>query len=296
MATGSPLWQTVFVSFALLLIAFELIRGWRLGLVRQLVRLLAIVAAYVAAIFGGRMLLPALRPVFRLPDLFVSIAAGAVLALLVYSAMNLVGAVLFKRTAQQSTGVIRVLYGFCGAFLGIFFGLFSVWLIVVGLRSVGAIANAELHAQAAQPAASARRKPASPAEARPLITSLAKLQNSIELGSLGELVKSADPVPTNTYQTLAKLGTVVSNPQSALRFLSSPGAKELSENPRIIALRDDPEIIDLIQQQRFMDLLHHPKLIKAMNDPALAAQVRSFNFQRALDYALADTNASPHGR
>jgi len=46
-----------------------------------------------------------------------------------------------------------------------------------------------------------------------------------------------------------------------------------------------PEIIDLIKQQRFLDLLQNPKLIEAVNDPALAAQVRSFDFQKALDYA-----------
>ena len=51
-------------------------------------------------------------------------------------------------------------------------------------------------------------------------------------------------------------------------------------------MRDDPEIIELIQHQRFLELLQHPKLIDAMNDPTLAAEVRNFEFQKALDYAL----------
>ena len=281
MAAGSSLWQTIFISFALVLIAFEVVRGWRLGIVRQLVRLLAIVSAYVAAIFGGRMLLPLLRPFMRVPDLFISMVAGAILALLVYWAINTIGAILFKRTGQQRPGVIRVLYGLCGAALGVLFGLFGVWLIVVGVRCTGAIANAQVHANAAQ-----RRAPlASAPESPSLIMFLAKLQNSIERGSLGEVVKGVDVVPTKTYQTLGKLGTVVSNPQSAARFLSFPGARQLAANPKIIALRDDPEIIELVEQKRFMDLLHHPHLIEAMNDPALAAKVRSFDFQKALDYA-----------
>src|SRR5947207_7689172 len=50
---GSPLWQAVFVSFAVLLILFEVVHGWRLGLVRQLVRVAALAAAYAAAFFGG---------------------------------------------------------------------------------------------------------------------------------------------------------------------------------------------------------------------------------------------------
>ncbi len=290
MTAGSSLWQTIFVSFALILIVFEIVRGWRLGLVRQLVRLLALAAAYTTGLFGGRLLLPFLRPFLQVPDLFISIAAGAILALIVFAAINMLGAILFKRTGQQTAGLVRLLYGSCGAVLGIFFGLFSVWLMVVAIRSVGAIANAELRPQqtaASRAPAPLRAQPRfTPNGPVPMIQSLAKLKNSIELGSLGERVKAVDVVPAQTYQTLGKLGTVASNPHSAERFLTYPGAKELTENPKIVALRDDPEIIALVQQQRFLDLLQNPKLIEAMNDPALAAGVRSFDFQKALDYAL----------
>ena len=53
---GSPLWQAVFISFAFVFILFEVVRGWRLGLIRQLVRVAALVVAYAAAVFGGRLL------------------------------------------------------------------------------------------------------------------------------------------------------------------------------------------------------------------------------------------------
>jgi len=287
MTAGSSLWQTIFVSFALVLILFEVVRGWRLGVVRQGVRLLALVAAYAAALFGGRFLLPLLRPMLRAPDFFISLLAGALLGLVVYAILNMIGAILFKRTGQQSAGTVRLFYGACGAALGIFFGLFTVWLVVVTIRSLGAIAGAELHPQ--REAAPLLMPPGSPppatAPAPPMVASLAKLKNSIELGSLGEAVKAVDAVPDRTYQTLGKVGSMVSNPRSAERFLSYPGAKELTENPRIVALREDPEIIDLIKQQRYLDLLQNPKLIEAVNDPALAAEVKRFEFQKALDYA-----------
>ncbi|MGH8094206.1 MAG: hypothetical protein ACREIF_12160 [Chthoniobacterales bacterium] len=289
MTNGSPLWQIIFIACALVLILFEVARGWRLGLVRQLVRLLALAMAYAAALFGGRWLLPILRPMLRVPDFFISVAAGAILALLAYAAVNALGAILFKRTGQQPVGMVRLLYGICGAALGIFFGLFSLWLVVIAIRSTGAIASAELHARAAAPerVAPLTARPApSPNDKQSMINTLARLKNSIELGTLGKVVKAADVVPAQTYQTLGKLGTVVSNPDSAARFLSFPGAKKLTENPRIIALRDDREIMDLIQEQRFLDLLQNPKLIGALNDPALAAQIRSFDLQKALDYAL----------
>ncbi|HXA10158.1 MAG TPA: CvpA family protein [Chthoniobacterales bacterium] len=285
MTAGSSLWQSVFLALALLLVAFEIVRGWRLGVVRQTVRLLAVACAYAAAFFGGRLLLPVLRPFLRAPDLFISILAGAILALVVYAVINALGAILFKRTGQQSAGVVRLVYGLGGGALGIFFGLFSVWLVVVAIRSVGALANAEVHAQAAARSPTALPQP-SPNNAPPMINSLAKLKNSIELGSLGEVVKAVDVVPGQTYQTLGKVGTIAANPQSAGRFLSCPGARELTQNPKIVALRDDPEIMELIRHQRFLDLLQNPKLIDAMNDPALEADVRRFEFQKALDYAL----------
>ncbi len=292
MTAGSPLWQTIFISFAVILIAFEIVRGWRLGIVRQLVRLLALAAAYAAGLFGGRLFLPILRPFLRVPDLLISLVAGAILALIVFAAISTLGAILFKRTGQQNAGLVRLVYGICGAVLGIFFGLFSVWLVVVAIRSTGAIASAELRApeavasRSASPAPLRPARPTPPNEPAPIIQSLSKLKNSIELGPLGETVKAVDIVPAQTYQTLGQVGTVASNPRSAERFLSFPGAKELTENPNIIALRDDREIVELIQQQRYLDLLQNPKLIAAMNDPMLAAQVKSFKFQEALDYAL----------
>ena len=41
----------------------------------------------------------------------------------------------------------------------------------------------------------------------------------------------------------------------------------------------------MIEEQRFLDLLQDKRLIDAVNDPTLAAEVRSFDFERALDYA-----------
>lgn len=289
MTTGSSLWQMIFVSFALVLILFEVVRGWRRGAVRQVVRLFALGAAYAVAFFGGPMLLPLVRPFLPAPDLFISIATGAILALMAYAGITTLGAILFKRTGQQGAGIMRLLYGVCGAALGLFFGLFGVWLVVVAIRSVGAIANGDLgtHTNAQhQPSPLTTRPQPSPSAAPAVAVSLAKLKNSIELGSLGEIVRAVDVVPAQAYQTLGKVGTVVSRPESAGRFLSYPGAKELAENAKIVALRDDPEIIELIQQGRFLDLLQNPKLIEAMNDPALAAQLRRFDLQKALDYAL----------
>src|SRR5712691_2305181 len=109
-AAGSPVWQLVFVSFALILVLFEALRGWRSGGARQVARLGALIAAYFAAFFGGNLVLPLARPFLKMPDAIVSILAGAILALIVYIVINGLGTILFKRTSQHESALVRLLY------------------------------------------------------------------------------------------------------------------------------------------------------------------------------------------
>jgi uncharacterized membrane protein required for colicin V production len=291
-AAGSPIWQLVFVSLAVVLILLEILRGWRRGGARQLARLGALIAAYFAAFFGGKLLLPLARPFLKMPDAIVSILAGAVLALIVYAVINGLGTILFKRTSQHDSTFVRLLYGLSGALLGLFFGAFLVWLLVVGVRSVGTVADVRVREQATEStivhAVDVRRRSLGEAiePSPPLMTSLARLKNSLELGAIGDAVKKTDVIPTKTYEVLGKVGRVAASPQAAERFLSFPGARELSEHPKILALRNDRDIADMIAQRRFVDLLHDRRVIDAANDPTLVARIKQFDFNAALDYAV----------
>jgi hypothetical protein len=131
---GSPLWQAVFVSFAIALILFEVVRGWRLGLLRQLVRVAALAAAYAIGFFGGTLLVPIARPFMKMPDIVLSILGGAVLALVVYSLLVSIGAILLKRTGQQNSKLVHLLYAVTGAVIGLFFGAFLLLMVVVSVR------------------------------------------------------------------------------------------------------------------------------------------------------------------
>ena len=296
-AAGSPLWQLVFVSFAVLLILFEVLRGWRLGVARQLARLAGLIAAYFAAFFGGKFAVPIVRPFFKMPDALLSILAGSVLALMVYVIINGLGAIWFKRTHQHDSFLVRFLYGSAGAVLGFFFGAFLIWLLVVGVRSVGAVADARVRGQEdvsalPQPRAlhvvDVRRRlfSESSGELPPLMTSLARLKNSLEMGVIGDAVKKTDMIPAKTYEALGKVGEVVSSPKKAERFLSYPGARNLTGHPKITALRNDPEISQMIAQGRLFELLQNEKIRDVLNDPTIIKQIKNFDLQRALDYAL----------
>jgi hypothetical protein len=290
-AAGSTLWQTVFVSFAVVLLLFEIVRGYRLGLPRQLMRGAAVIAAYVAAYFGGNLILPLLRPVLKWPDFIVSMVGGALLAIVVYGVIASLGSLLFKRTAQHASASVRLVYGFSGALTGIVFGLFFIWLILVGIRSVGSIAEAQVQTRPRpenNPVRTSRdekRLPLENFDTDSLTAFLARLKNSVELGKLGDVVKKTDVTPPTVYQALKDAGTVCANPESARRFLSFPGAVELSEHPKIVALRNDPEIGDLIRQGRILELLQNRRVLEAANDPTLVEKVKQFNIKKALEYA-----------
>jgi hypothetical protein len=252
--------------------------------------------AYAAAIFGGKLLVPVARPFLKMPDQAVSILAGAILALLVYSIVSSLGRIFFKRTNQHSSGLSRLVHGASGALLGFIIGAFLVAMMIIGVRSVGSIADGGVRAQAATQPVNPGQNILSQGhsvpkqEPPPLVSLLARLKNSIELGTVGEVVKKTDPVPEKAYDTLAKAGQVLGNPESAERFLDFPGARELSEHPKIAALRNDPEIVQLAAQGRFFELLQNEKILEAARDPALLGELKKLDVQSALEYA---TKATP---
>jgi len=287
---GAWNWQLVFVSLAVVILLLEIIHGWRLGLIRQLVRVIAIVVAYACGFFAASATIPLMRPYLKLPDPILAILGGAILALILFAAINLTGAFLFKKTAQQSSPVIRLIWGIAGALLGILLGLFTLWLTFTGIRMVGSVAQARL--QTPNPPGFTRAAigtvdpAAQPSPPNPLMTMLADMKSSLESGHVGETVRAADPLPPTLYRGLEKAGEVASNPESAARFLSFPGAREISEHPKVVALRNDRQIMDLIARGQVFELMKNQHMIDALNDPSLQTRIKHFDFERALDYAL----------
>jgi hypothetical protein len=290
-AAGSPLWQLAFVSFALVLILFEVLRGWRCGLPRQVARLGALIAAYFAAFFGGKFLASLLGIFVRMPDALLSIFAGAIFAVIIYVLISGIGSALFQRTSQHDSSIIRLIYGSTGALMGVFFGLFLVWLLVVAVRLIGSVADASVRAHANDSnvlhAVDVRRRLSGGPSANKTsaTTSLARLKNSVEMGVIGDAVKKVDVVPQKTYDLIEKVGVIAANPQYAERFLEYPGARELSEHPKIIALRNDQKIGQLLAQGRWLELIQDHRIIDTANDPDLKARLKRFDVMAALNYA-----------
>jgi len=278
--------QIILLSFAALIIGYQAIKGWRLGLVRQIVRFGALAAAYATAFFAGGYAVPFLRPL-GYPDLVLRCLGGAALGLVAYLFICLIGGILFKRTAHQDVGLVWFVYGTTGALMGMVFGLVVVLFFADVVRLLGniAVAKTALTAMPAKPGHAADAL-ANPKLESPVNSTLIALKQTLESNLPGEVLQTIDPVPKKVYAIAAKVGRVGSDPDAAVRFLSFPGARELAERPEVQALRDDPEILRTVRDGHFLLLLKNEKIVKAANDPKIAAMIQKFDLEKALDHAL----------
>src|SRR5207237_10854359 len=112
------------------------------------------------------------------------------LAAIIFSAIHLIGAFMFRKTAQQESRFVRLIWGSTGAFLGILLGLFTIWLAVAGIRMVGSVAEAQLRTQnlPASPTAQLNRPAQIQGESavspspNPLMAMLAEMESSLDSG------------------------------------------------------------------------------------------------------------------
>jgi len=263
----------------MLLVLVQGIRGWRQGVVRQLASLVAMVLAYAVAVVVGRAGTPLLRGL-GYPDLLISAVLGGIAGGVVYIALSMASAVVFRRTNEQSMGLLRLGYGAGGSALGCIGALATVWISVLAIRFLGTVAQAEVTMFQTP---TARREGMAPS---PLAVELARFKESLDTGPAGRLVNGTDPITPRMYGLVAKMTRVISDARAAQRFVGYPGTQTLSRNRLIIALQKDPEIERQVARGNIMGLLGNAKIVAAMNDPGLEKMVRSFELEKALDYAL----------
>ncbi|MEI6560504.1 MAG: CvpA family protein [Verrucomicrobiota bacterium] len=284
----------ILLSFTAVILGYQAIKGWRLGLVRQIVRFGALAAAYATGLFAGGFAVPFLRPL-GYPDFILSCIGGVGLGLLAYLFICLVGGILFKRTAHQDMGLVWFFYGVTGALMGIAFGLVLLLLCADAIRFLGGIVEAKPAPTAmvskprhATPGTTAQKPGIFPSA--PVLALVAELKTSLEHNLPGEILQAIDPVPKKSYAIANKMGRILSDPNAVTRFLSFPGAMELATRPEIQALRDDPEILRIVQQGQILQLLKNEKIIRVANDPQIAALLKKFDLEKALDHALKSGN------
>jgi len=283
-------YQAGFLIGAALFIAFTAWHGWRLGIVRQIMSILALAAAYIIGYFGGGNLGRLLHHIFDLPERALAVLGAVALGFVVYCCITLLGVIAFTKTAQQKAGLTRLGYGISGAACGAVYGLFLVWITVLAIRLLGSVAETQLSVAYNPPVAVAGKPSPTPLPAptppSAMVRTLAHMKESLETGPTGAVVQQVDPIPGTLYGILRKLGVMVSDDKSVDRFLSYPGVKPLLSHPKIAALQSDPQIARDIVNQNYFALIRNPRIITAANDAEIGELMRKFEFEKALDYAI----------
>jgi uncharacterized membrane protein required for colicin V production len=284
-------YQAGFLICAILFIAFTAWHGWRLGIIRQIMSILALAAAYIIGYFGGAKLGPLLHRFIDLPERALAVLGAGGLGFIIYCCITMLGVIAFTKTAQQKAGFVRLGYGISGAACGALYGLFLVWITVLAIRLLGSVAETQLSvAHNSPPAAIAGKPSPTPAPPAPppsaMVRTLAHMKESLEQGPTGAMVQQVDPIPGTLYGILRKLGVMVSDDKSVDRFLSYPGVKPLLAHPKIAALQNDPEITRDLVDRNYFALIRNPHIISAANDAEIAQLMQKFEFEKALDYAL----------
>ena len=281
--------ESIYLTIVGVITIFLVWSGWRQGVSRQVMTLLAIAGAYLVGWYGGDTVAPLFR-FMRYPEPITRLIAGIVAGLATFLAVRTLRAVFFKKTAQLEPGRKRTVYGACGAALGVVFGALLLLLSSDAIRLLGKVASTQVKAAEDQKKeleahpAYAKLNPAE--EPNIFIRGLAKLGGALEQSSTGQFLQRYDPVPTHVYATIAKLAMVVSNQDSLHRFRTYPGVQRLTEHPKLLALMNDPSIGELLAHNSYLKLLRHDKVVALASDPEFAAEIKKVNFDDALDAAL----------
>ena len=271
---GSEYWRNVFFALAAGWILLSFLRGWTQGILRQLLVPLAFLGASAVVV----LIAPAVSGHIQLSPQFPASISTLLLTLALwffaYNLLALVGRIVFKRTGDQDFAIVRLVFGVGGAAVAVVYALLQIWMVVIGIRILGRIAEHQLVVQSSRNAASSG-----------LVVGLARLKNSLELGPGKAVLDHIDPVPQLFYNRLDQCIQLLGNPRAIGRLLESPSLRNIWESPRIRTLRADPEILDAVRRGDFLSLLSNPKVIALWTDPGIRALCASDEIQAACDYA-----------
>jgi len=277
---ASPFWQGMLFLGGGLFLLWAIWGGWRRGVIRSGIHFGAFVVSGLLGILAWQATSFVVDKILPGYGLIAGSLAGSLVTLITLGLMLFLGAILFKKTSQQPSSTLRLLYGGGGAFFGLLTGLVLLWGGITLIRTFGV---------AAQMAVDSRRGEAVPAPAKALLT----LRDSLELGPAGKFVGSVDALPPDFYETLARVGKLTADQDAMMRFLDYPGVQEIMQNPRMARLMADPAVAQAAADKNLFALMGNKALLDAVQDPALQKQLTSFDLKKALDYTFPTPQSSP---
>ncbi len=273
---GSAQWQHYIIIAASIFLLYQSWQGWRLGVVRGLLRFVALFCAWI----GGSMVAGATGTCIaffsKVPPLIAPAVAGLSVGLGVYLGISFLSGLLFKKTEHHS-GVVRIAFGLGGVVCGVIFGLLLLWSGITLIRGLGTVAEVRLILARSQ---------GIPVTAEKTTRFFIKLKASLELGVTGSSLKQADFLPTVFYDNIVKVSMVLGDPHALERFIQYPQTQKLLNNPKVAAILQDSAWDKGLESHNILPLLQNPHFQEVAHDRELLAELKAFNLTGALNYAL----------
>lgn len=265
--------------------------GWRQGAARQMMTLVAVACAYVAAFYGASSAAPVFA-FLKYPPQVTTLIAGAAVGCATFLGVHGLRRWFFKPTAQQKNTQVRLGVGVMGAVIGVAFGSLLFLLTTLSVHSLGTVAQSRIddieRTKDHPPGLLAPEDPG------PLVRNFAALGSALDEGASGKFIKRYDKAPvTHIFAIFTKLGIMVSRPEAVDRFLSYPGVETLATHPKLIAVKNDPEVFQLLNDASYFKLLRHDKVLALATDSEFKALMEKMKFEKALDFALMPAAAAP---
>lgn len=246
---------------------------------RQAAALVGLALAVSAGVWLAPLISP-IVPALGLPLFLKPLVGGIFVALVVAGGVSLLSQIIFRKTEDQGFGLIRLIYGFSGAGLGLLYGLAMLGLAAWGVRFFGSFAEG-LNKGANE--AITRGKKQAFAEPGPLVV----LKRTLEESRTGSFLVKLDPLPPHLYPRAQKIGQILTHPAARDRFLADPSVEVLSKNAKILALKADPELQEAMREGDVWAVLRNPKVQLAAGDAQLLTTLRAIDLDKLLDNALA---------
>lgn len=255
--------------------------GYKRGVVRQALAIAALALGWFGAFSLGPMLSP-LVPALGFPVFARPIVSGVITGLAVWIVTMLLGAILFKKTSEQSFGIIRIIYGVSGAALGLVFGVSVLVMVAWGVRIFGSFHEG---VQKATTRVGRRYGP----EPDPSLS----LKRIMDESSLSSFIQKIDPLKSDLYPRLEKAGQLLASPTALDRFLNAPEAFAFARHPKIQALRDDPQFLENLKNGDVLALLQNPRLQAAASDAQLMTAFNALNLEKLVDRSISKVEPPP---
>ncbi|MBV9490035.1 MAG: hypothetical protein JO069_09975 [Verrucomicrobia bacterium] len=273
-----PDWQTGCLLVVLLWLLFAVVRGWVNGPFRLLVKPLALLAAWLLAHAFGGSIAGVLARSTGWPAPLCTLIGICGAGFLGYQAGCFLGRAFFKRTRDVQEPWTRVIFGVTGAGLGLVYGLFLTWAVVVMIRFLGHFA--------AQQAAYDLAHDSAPGH---LTMSIVRLQASLEAGVGKPFVNVYDPVPRRFYQRLEWAERLAIDPAALQRFVTYPGFEKVWDDPKVRAVASDRTVTRALERGDVWAVMTNPKIWDLLSSPGWWAIFSGPEFDAAARYALDGT-------